>query len=187
MTREEDLLRHIAPGMTRQLLAIAGAYLVAYELVKSNVIDGVRGFYTFGWNKESGFVISDEYREDVRNRSDHELDACLSWLVDREALSVGEAASVHRLRDERNKVAHEVAELLVEPNFALDLQPLLDAHTVLKRLAVFFGGIDVDTDPAYDGQEVDRDSIESGVSLLYAHLLQAAFHEASALTGGGDG
>jgi hypothetical protein len=180
MTREDDILRHIAPDMSRQLLTIAGVYLVAYELVKSTVIDQVQGFYTFAWNKTSGPLVDESYREQVAGRSKHELDACLSWLVEQDALSDDEAASVHRLRDERNRIAHEVATLLVEPTFPLDLQPLIDARVVLKRLAVFFGGIEVDINPDYDRQDVDREGIESGVSVLYSHLLQAAFQETAA-------
>lgn len=161
--------------MTRRLLAIAGVYLVGYELVKATVVEQVQGFFMTGWSEESGFVIDEAYGRDVVAGHKHELDGCLAWLVRADVLSLEEAASVGRLRDARNRIAHEMTDLLVEPRYELDLQAAIAARVVLKRLAVFFGGIDVDTDPYVDDAEVDYEGIESGVSLLYAHLLQAAF------------
>lgn len=63
--------------------------------------------------------------------------------------------------------------LLTDPYRNVDLDVLLDVRTLLKRLAVFFGGVIVDTDPEFDGTDVDREDIESGTSLLYDHLLRA--------------
>ena len=178
MDSERDILdEHLALANMRRLMSVAGLYLVACELVKSTVIDGVRDFFGVGWDREHGFKIGEKYTTHVLAGHQYELDACLRWLVQASALSEEEAATAHRLRDERNRVAHEITAVLTDPGYELDLPALVDARIVLKRLATFFGGIAVDTDPAFDREVVDYEEIESGVSLLYAHLLEAFLDE----------
>jgi hypothetical protein len=167
------LRRHLEPENSRRLLSLAGLYLVAYELVRTTVLHGVQGFFTHEWDAQRGFIVSEAYGTDVMAGQRYELEGCLAWLVKMSALTEEEAAVVGRLRSERNKIAHQIAAVIGDPTFEFDLQPLLDAHRVLKRVAVFFGGITVDTDPEFDSQEVDYEDIESGASLLYSHALQA--------------
>ena len=103
MSFEQDLAAHIAPDNTRRLLGLAGLYLVAYELVKSGVVDGVRGFFSFDWEADRGWILDERYRRDVTAGHPKELDGCLSWLIKMDAISAGDADAVRRLRDERNR------------------------------------------------------------------------------------
>lgn len=144
----------------------------------SAVVGGVRGFFTF--RLEAGeAVVDDSFNAQVMSLSPYELEACVRWLVQADALDAGDAESVQRLRRERNRVAHEIGSVVLDPSFALDTNALVDAQRVLKRLAVFFGGIEVAIDPQYDDPdvEVDIEGIESGLSVLYGHLLNAFFDE----------
>lgn len=183
-SRRNELADHLASSNMRLLLQLSGLYLVAYELVRNGVIEGVRGFFCNGFDQD-GLIYSVEYTQ-IRSSRKHELDACLWWLVDKDVLTQDQADSVTTLRNERNRVAHELPRLFVDPSFRLDENALLDARDVLKRLAVFFGGINADTNPDFDSIEVDYEEIESTASLLYAELL-IAFSEAEAVANEQDG
>lgn len=165
-----DLAERLAES--KSLLAAAGLYVVAYELVKTHVVDQVRSFFSFEWTAEDGWIADETYATRVRSRSKHELDACLDWLVEAEAITEGGRQSIARLRKSRNEVAHKLWTFLVDPAFDLDPQPLLDTREVLRDLGRFFGRIEVEADPQWEGVDVDFDSIQSGVSVVYEHFLE---------------
>lgn len=168
---EEQLAAHLAPDNLRLLLQLSGLYLVGYELLKTTIVSNVSGFFLTGFD-ESGLTYSTEYDE-IRSGHRHELDGCLQWLVDESILSQAEVEAVTLLRDERNRVGHELPSLLVDPSSTLDVGALLNAQVVLKKVAVFFGGIEADLLPDNDGAEVDYEGIESVGSWLYSELLDA--------------
>lgn len=49
----------------------------------------------------------------------------------------------------------------------------------MRSLDRFWGGINIDTNPDFDGADVDRDNIVSGSGALLTYLLQIAGVEAS--------
>jgi len=177
MSFEQDLAAHIEPTNTRRLLTLVGLYLVAYELVNSGVIDGVRGFFSHDWEAARGWIVDEQYRRDVTAGYKTELDGCINWLTEANAITPADADAIQRLRNERNRVAHEINAVIVDPSFRIDREPLIAAADVLKHLAIFFGGITIDTDEQFDGQDVDREGIESGSTLVFSHVLAAFFAE----------
>lgn len=68
--------------------------------------------------------------------------------------------AIDRLREERHRVAHEVLGLIVDPNFDLDVQALYGAADVLNRIGSFFGRLNLDANPEFDGVEIDPDTTE---------------------------
>lgn len=179
------LRAHVEPANTRQLLTLAGLYLVAFELVSSTIIDDVKSFLCSRWDKEGKPLEDADYRRNVlAGGTLRPLEGSLNWLVEAGALTKEQAATVRNLRRARNRVAHEIPAMVADPDFDIDMQPLIDTVVVLKRLAVYFGAINVDTNPDFDHEDVDYEGIESGLSLLYRHVLDAFY---SATGGGGAG
>ena len=56
----------------------------------------------------------------------------------------------------------------------MSVEKLRELHTIMRSLDRFWGGINVDTNPDFEGVEVDRDNIVSGSGALLAYLLQIA-------------
>jgi hypothetical protein len=168
----DELEAHLSDANTAKLLETVGMYAFAYEIVSSTVADNVSGFFTTGLD-EKGWTFDGEWDE-VRSKHRHELAACLDWLVDQDVLTEEEAASVDALRKERNRYAHNFTEILANPRAGFEIELLVKARLVLKKVAVFFGGIQADIDTALGSAEgeVDYEGIESGASLLYAHALR---------------
>lgn len=173
---EERLRRHLEASNTRRLLIVSGLFLVAWELVENGVVDGVRGFFAVGFD-DGGIIMSEEYQSRVLDRAKYEFDACLGWLLEVGALTEQEAHAARALRTARNHVAHELPAIVVDPTVAIDFDLLDAAYRVLRRLAVFFGTIEVDIDPAFEQGQVDYEAIESGHSLLFAHVLASLVGE----------
>lgn len=169
---EEALLKKLEPGAIRAALMRAGLLLAGWELLENEVVTKVKEFFWSGFD-ESGDKYDQAYERDVLSRSKHRFESSLLWLVETNALSLAQADSIRGMREHRNRVAHQLPTLLVDPAQEISPRPLEEMREVLKRLAVFWGRIEVDTNPDYDDREIDYEGIESGASMLMNYLIEA--------------
>jgi hypothetical protein len=147
-------------------------FLTGWELLKNEIQDGVRQFFVTGFDQQ-GPDPDPRYARDVLSRHQHPFEASLLWLVDQQALSLTQAARVRELRVHRNEVAHELPKLLVDPAHEVSAELLREMGVVLRALGVFWGRIEVDINPDFDGRDVKDEDIRSGASLLMEHLVSA--------------
>jgi len=170
----EAILKKLAPETIRSNLVRAGLFLAGWEILKSEVQEKVRDFFLEGFDG-SDFVYSARYKARVLDRHQSRFEASLLWLVETEALTKAQAARVRVLRDRRNEIAHELPKLLVDPDHAgVDLAVIQELKDLIGGLGVFWGHIEVDTNPYFVDQEVADADIKSGVSILMEHLVAAA-------------
>ncbi|QKZ22872.1 hypothetical protein [Streptomyces chartreusis] len=177
MDMEQRLGTKLAPESVTTTLIRAGCFLSAYELIKPQVIDRVRDFFLCGIEEgeESYDEVWSEYRQNVvvRNPKNRYLASC-DWLVEMKALTAEQVATLGEIQKCRHEVAHELPKLLVDPDFEVRIDLLAAAVEIVRRLGVFWGSITADTDPQFDGQEIEYDDIKSGPYLLMEYLASIA-------------
>ncbi|MBK3640475.1 hypothetical protein [Streptomyces sp. MBT33] len=171
MDMEQRLNAKLAPETVATTLMRAGCFLSAYELIKPQIIDSVHDFYWCGFKDGEHQYDEARYARDVvsLNPRSKYLASC-AWLVDANALTDEHVATLAEIRAHRNEVAHELPKLLVDPDFEVRVDLLADAVEIVRRLGVFWGSIEADTNPDFDGQEIDYDGIKSGPYLLMEYL-----------------
>lgn len=167
------LQEKIQPENVATALVRAGTLLTGYELVKTAIVDEVKGFFVQGSN-EDGMLYSPGYQRDVLSLGKNTFEASVKWLIQMEALTQNQADSLEVIRTHRNELAHELARFVVDPDANVSVDRLTDLQGIMRSLDRFWGGITVDTNPDFDGVDVDRGSIVSGSGLLLAYLLQIA-------------
>jgi hypothetical protein len=91
----------LAPDAVALTLVRAGCFLSAYELIKSEVVDKVHGFF---WNEF----------EDGEQRYD---EAVSTGSVEPE--STEQVAMLEEVHAHRQEIAHELPKLLVDPDFEI--------------------------------------------------------------------
>lgn len=168
MVTRETLDTKLASSSIRTALQRAGMFLTGWELLKSDIEDGVRQFFEI----QPG-VVNPEYERNVLSRHKYKLHASALWLVDQGALTATQCHRLEELRRHRNEIAHELAKLLVDPNHEINVKLLEEMATILRAVGSFFGRIAVECDPDFDGEDVKDDDIKSGTSLLMDHLVAA--------------
>lgn len=164
----------------------AGAFLCAYELIRPEVVDKLREHYWCGI--EDGKHVYDEaaYRREVLSRNPKSrYRASCGWLVEQGALTADQVATLEQIYEHRKEVAHELPKLLVDPDFEVRTELLAAAIECVRCLGVFWGSIDVDADPRWDGQDIDYNEIKSGSYLLMEYLAAFAGLEGSSAEGAG--
>ena len=168
-----DFAHKLSPKEVRQNLIKASVFITAYELLKDAVVGNVSGFFLCGFD-QSGLKYLTEYERDVLSRDKSKVRASLLWLLDMKAITPEDLTAFDEMRKHRNDVAHELPKLLVDPTFSVDLDLLNKLYVMLRHLDRFFGEIQVDTDPDFDGKQVDLDGIKSGITLLLEYVISIA-------------
>jgi hypothetical protein len=170
----EKLLHKLSPEALQQSLQRAGVFLVAYELVKSEIVDKVRGFFIsddvgITWRKER----AKEYDDSVlsKDRSSVYRASC-GWLAENDGLDPRQIAILESVYQHRHEVAHELAKYLVDPDFEIRMDLLTEAVECIRSLGQFWGSNEVDSDPEFDGREIRPEDIRSGSYVLMEHLVE---------------
>lgn len=172
MNLDEDRLRaKVQPEAIGTTMLRAACFLAGWELIKAEVEDKVRGFYLTGFD-ESGLTYDEaSYRTHVLSRDRQRFKASSSWLVASGGLTSEQADLLEIIRHHRNEVAHELPRLLVDPDFEVRTDLLIASLDCLRSLGIFWGSIEVDTNPDIDGREVDYGGIKSMSFMLMEYLV----------------
>ncbi len=168
----------IQPENVATALVRAGALLTGYELIKTAIIDEVKGFFVQGFD-EDRLIYSKDYERKVLPLGKNAFEASVNWLIQMEALTQDQADSLDAIRSHRHELAHELARFIVDPDADVSVDRLTELQGIMRSLDRFWGGINIDTNPDFDGADVDRDNIVSGSGALLTYLLQIAGVEAS--------
>lgn len=184
-TYARRLQEKIQPENVATALIRAGTLLTGYELVKTAILDEVKGFFVQGFDAD-GLIYSRDYEQRVLTLGKNAFEASVNWLIQMEAITQDQADSLGVIRSHRHELAHELARFMVDPGADVSVDRLAELQAIMRALDRFWGGINVDIDPDYDGVEVDRDSIVSGAGALFSYLLQIAGVEASSDTAAGE-
>jgi len=165
--------RQLRPEAVRANLVRAGAVLAAHQVLRGQIVGRLRGFFSFSGESEGSEGLG-LYQSEVLSRARSEVSACLDWLVESGPLSSEDAAMANRLREERNRVAHELPKALIDPAFPVNETIVQDAARVSQAIARFWALTWATANPAFDNREIDPTAVESGASLLIAYLGQLA-------------
>ena len=166
MTAFEDL----SSDELREALAYAGLILVAFELVKSMIVNPIKSFY---WNTAFGEGMPfKSYDEDVLPRHRNEFEACLLYLRDyMEAIDSEDLLTIQALRKHRNDLSHDLVARL--PNLHLeDYQPLLEnVDRTLSKLSNYRMRMEISADPEFRSRGIDWGSAKGHEYLLFEEVV----------------
>ena len=151
-------------------LSYAGFILVAFELVKSLIVDPIKYFYkdaTFGEGLEFK-----SYEEDVLFRHKNQFEACLLYLRDfMEAIDSEDVLTIQSLRKHRNDLAHDLPSMLHK----LDIEqyiPLLEkTNKALFKLSNYRIYIEIGSNPRYRDKGINWDTIKGPQYELFEEVL----------------
>ena len=125
------MMRKLDPNEIRLGLIEAAGFLALFELLRAEVIlapaglffdsppTGTTGDLKFTRFKRGKLVPSKRYREVVLRGQTEKFDAyalAASWLASVNAITPSEVAELLAIRKYRNEVAHELQEILIDPD-----------------------------------------------------------------------
>ena len=99
--------RTLHPETLKTNIITASIFSMAFEMLKSSIIEKIEGFFTNGFD-ENGLIVSPEYKEKVLSLNRSPLYASLKWLKDMGAIDDEDLKRFEHIKRCRNTLAHEM-------------------------------------------------------------------------------
>jgi hypothetical protein len=165
------LLHLLSRDVLKQNLAKAGLFALAYELLKNSLIERPKGFFTM-----AGSCSDDEYRKEILSKHASPLIASCLWFQENGAITAEEAAEVLQFREHRNYIAHELPNVLLNPQSQVDEAKLMRLFQLLCKLDRWWiSEFEIPADPDFDGQEITPLEIRSGSMEFISYLISVVY------------
>lgn len=151
-------------------LAYAGFVLLAYELVKSLIVDPIKLFYRDTTFSSGPFA---SYELDVKSRHKNEFEACLLYLRDfMQAIDSDDFLAIQGLRKHRNDIAHDLPAKLKR----LDVDsyfPLLEkTDKALFKLSNYRTYMEIGHDPEFRDKGINWDTIYGTEYMIFKEVIE---------------
>ncbi len=183
-------MRKLDPTTMREALIEASSFLALFELLRSAVVLTPGAMY-FDQEPGAGIVFTKykrgklaptrRYVEKVlggeRNNVRHAYERAARWLVEFGAISGEEAEELLELRNYRNVIAHELQEIMIDPDRRLDSRRFDRTRVLLAKIARWrIRELELDQEElagrGLDFAALPDEAIEPG-SVMIADLLNA--------------
>jgi hypothetical protein len=164
------LERKLSPEEITANLQLAAMYLVAYELLRRAIVDEVKGFYMVGFSGETWRYNDDEYDAEVLSRHKKVFEASCLWLANQGVFEESDVAELQCIREHRDRIAHELPSLMVDPAFDVDPSLLIRVRHYLGLVGRFWGSVNASLGEI-PVDEIDYDGITSMSMLLLDHIM----------------
>ncbi len=170
------------PQALRGRLISASLYLAAFEMLKTSIVGRLRGFYTFHFD-EAGGHPDPKYDQEVLSRNRSPVYASLSWLLERAAIAQADIDLFEKLKDCRNRIAHEMAQVAL-PGGTLDHVTLFpDLVGLLRKIETWWiVNVEIPTNEEFDDVEIEEAGIIPGPIMTVKMLLDIALGSESEAT-----
>jgi hypothetical protein len=160
---------------TKRNLMIAAVYLTAYELVKWAIIDQLKHFYIDGIQRDS-IAMEQRYQKDVLSLDKNKFLASCRWLEQMGAITKEDIEKIAKLREHRNKVAHELPEFLVDDAVNINTAYIYKMYELLTKIDVWrFMQVELPINPELSAHTDETISAKSGpmliLELLFSFIL----------------
>lgn len=152
----------LSPEVLRSKLISASIYLAAFEMLKESIVDRLSSFYTFRYD-EAGGHVDPKYDQEVLSRNRSPVYASLSWLHELGAIHHCDLAIFEKLKECRNRIAHEMARLVLSGGTSDHLALFPDLVALLRKVETWWiVNVEIPTNAEVDGREIDGADIIPG-------------------------
>lgn len=135
---------------------------MAFEMLKSSIIEKIEGFFINGFD-ENGMIVSPEYKEKVLSLNRSQLYASLKWLQDMDAIDDEDLKKFEHIKRCRNTLAHEMLTFTssgVEFDVAEAFKEII---ALLRKIEIWwFENLEMTIDPEAYPEDLDLDQVIPG-------------------------
>lgn len=154
--------RVLHPEILKTNIITASIFSMAFEMLKSSIIDKIETFHTSEFY-ENGMVVSPEYKEEVLSLNRSPLYASLIWLQDMHAIDDKDLEIFEHIKRCRNTLAHEMltfASSGVDFNVAEAFEEMI---SLLRKIELWwFENLEMAIDPEAYPENLDLEQVIPG-------------------------
>ena len=154
--------RVLHPETLKTNIITASIFSMAFEMLKSSIIEKIEGFFINGFD-ENGMIVSPEYKEKVLSLNRSQLYASLKWLQDMDAIDDEDLKKFEHIKRCRNTLAHEMLTFTssgVEFDVAETFKEII---ALLRKIEIWwFENLEMAIDPEAYPEDLDLDQVIPG-------------------------
>lgn len=169
--------------LVKKYLNNASLFLLAWEMLKSVIIDNLKNFICMNWETIDGKLVqieSEDYKKRVLSLDPDRLKASCMYSMQMEIITEDDYKEILRLRNARNEIAHELTKILLDDGFHINDQDILSMKNLIGKIDQWWiVNVEAATDPdvlEMDQDAIDWDSVASGRMVVLRYLLSSFMH-----------
>ncbi len=154
--------RVLHPETLKQNIITASIFSMAFEMLKSSIIEKIEGFFMQGFD-ENGMIVSPNYKKKVLSLNKSSLYASLKWLQNMGAINDEDLKTFEHIKQCRNTLTHEMLKFASE-GVDFDLAEAFDQMvSLLRKVEIWwFENLDMAIDPEAYPDDLDLDQVIPG-------------------------
>lgn len=154
--------RALHPETLKTNIITASIFSMAFEMLKSSIIEKIEGFFTNGFD-ENGMSVSPEYKEKVLSLNRSALYASLKWLQDMNAIDDKDLERFEHIKRCRNTLAHEMLTF-ASSGVDFDVAEAFDEMVrLLRKIEIWwFENLEMAIDPEAYPVDLDLEQVIPG-------------------------
>lgn len=176
MSKQESIIekwhRFLNPENLKDNLIFSSLYISSYESFKDYIVDTLKFFYNKGFS-DGEFTFSRDYTLKVKSLDKSIFRASLLWLKNMNAINENDLITLEELRIYRNKLSHELWELLFEDlsqELPEKFMQLISIRIKIEKWWIL--NIEIPTNPDYDLQtEITEDEITTSSQMFFKLIM----------------
>lgn len=166
----EKLSELLKPEAFKNNLILCSVFIAYFENTLDFIIDTPKNFFSDTFDTEKGFIPSSDYKIKVLNLDKKPLNASLLWFKELKAISKTEILDFDTLRKYRNKLAHELTEILLDDGLEIkeyvqNLEKLFNFRIKLEKW--WFFNYEADFMEIQNIEELTDNDISTGGEMIY--------------------
>lgn len=155
--------------LTRALTYV-GLVFIAFELIKSMIVQPIKAFYQDTFFGESMPFRS--YEEDVLSRNKDQFEACLLYIRDfMEAIDSDDVYAIQELRKHRNELAHDLVNKLLDLQIESHAPLFSRVNAALFKLSNYRTYMEIGADPEFRKLDIDWNTLKGNEYLIFEDVL----------------
>jgi hypothetical protein len=163
------------PEVLRPNLIAASMYIAAFELLKSTIVDRLKGFYTLSFDKNGERVVESRYQPEVASQNRSPVYASLDWLRESGAIDSNDLAIFEKVKEYRNRLAHTLVKMASEGMHADLPDRFAEMITLLDKIERWWiTNVEMTTNPDHDGKNAEESEIIPGSIIGLRILMDVA-------------
>jgi len=164
--------KFLNPESLKQNLLQCGLYLAAFEMLKDSLVGRPRDFFSREIVADES-PASPEYEQRVLALHKHAYTASALWWRNQGAISDDDLETLSRIREHRDKIAHNMPKIISTAAHNIDLDLLKAINALLGKIDNWWiQNIEAATDPDRYSQFSEEEMAEAGsISFIFLSMM----------------
>ncbi|MHA1168956.1 MAG: hypothetical protein ACTSRU_14095 [Candidatus Hodarchaeales archaeon] len=161
-------LKFLDPENFKGNLMISSLYIASFESLKDYILHEVKFFFNNGFSGDE-YIFDPKYDTHVLSKDKSPVKASLLWLKEIGAIGDKDIEEYDELRQYRNKLSHELMDLLFEglpEDLPRELVRLIELRIRIEKWWIL--NIEIPTNPDFDFEgEISEDAIMTSSQMFF--------------------